>query len=196
MRHTAVRSAGRAPGLTALAHCDPRRLPLRQASVDGKTDRQRVVQVHVTPETERLFRERLNAGGERARPAGQRGVELVAVARGLARGVQRHEVHPQAGVEDLARGFRIDIGIEFGVRGDMPGTSTAAAIMTTRRVLRRASASRRRASARFVSGPSAMSVNRSAWVRARATSVSAVDGEAGGLATGGQSGASPRPSPP
>src|SRR5262250_1456793 len=78
----------------------------------------------------------------------------------------------------------------------LPGTSTAPAIMTTRPVLRRASASRRSASARFVNGPSAMSVNRSPWARARATSVSAADGEAGGLATGGQSGASPRPSLP
>ena len=79
LRHAAVRSPDRAPSLTALAHRDPRRLPLRQARVDGKTDRQRVVQVHVTPETERLLRERLNAGGERAGPAGQRGVELVPV---------------------------------------------------------------------------------------------------------------------
>src|SRR5215467_565915 len=78
----------------------------------------------------------------------------------------------------------------------LPGTSTAPAIMTTRPVLRRASASRRSASARFVNGPSAMSINRSAWARARATSVSAADGETGGLATGGQFGTSPRPSLP
>src|SRR5215468_6832422 len=94
VRDAAVRSAGRAPGLTALADGDPRRLPLRQGRVDGKTHRQRVVQVHVTPETERLLRERRDAGGERAGPAGQRGVELVAVDRGLARGIERYEVQP------------------------------------------------------------------------------------------------------
>jgi hypothetical protein len=79
------------------------------------------VQVHVTPEAERLLRERRDAGGERPGPTAQRSVGLVAVDRGLARGVQRHEVHPQAGVEDLARGVRIDIGIEFGIRGDVAG---------------------------------------------------------------------------
>src|SRR5215468_5052869 len=59
----------------------------------------------------------------------------------------------------------------------LPGTSTAPPMMTTRPVLRRASASRRTASARFVNGPRAMSVNRSAWARARVTSVSAAVGE-------------------
>src|SRR5262249_50543195 len=93
VRHAAVRSAGRAPGLPALAHDDPRRLPLRQARVDGKTHRQRIVQVHVTPETERLLRARRDDGGERAGAAGQRGVEPVAIDRGLARGVQRYEVN-------------------------------------------------------------------------------------------------------
>jgi hypothetical protein len=44
-------------------------------------------------------------------------MDLVAVDRGLARGVQWHEVHPQARVEDLARSVRIDKGVVFCVRG-------------------------------------------------------------------------------
>ena len=54
----------------------------------------------------------------------------------------------------------------------------------------------RNSSATLVSGPSAMRVNRSPWARARDTSASAAGGEAGGPVRGGQSTASPSPSPP